>query len=107
MNSEMELERVLQERDDAHEVADNLAHALAAITGVDIGEHSSENDPWQNALDAAEDHLTDVQARAELVSARTELDRLRADIGRAYAIGRRDCRDELLAIQAQYGGAAS
>lgn len=35
------------------ETADNLAHAIAAMTGADIGEHSSTNDPWRNALDAA------------------------------------------------------
>lgn len=50
---EHDLLAVIDERDHAHEVADNLAHAISAMTGVDIGEHSSENDPWQNALDAA------------------------------------------------------
>jgi hypothetical protein len=39
-------------RDDYQEWADKLAYAIAAATGVDIGEHSNMNHPWQNALDA-------------------------------------------------------
>lgn len=43
---------VIDERDRYQEVADDLAHAIAVTTGVDIGEHSSMNDPWHNALEA-------------------------------------------------------
>lgn len=50
---EREAAAIMGDRDRYHEVADQLAAAVAAITGVDIGEHSSMNDPWQNALDAA------------------------------------------------------
>lgn len=44
--------QTLAERDEYHEAADKLAAAIADAYGVDIGEHSSDNDPWQNALDA-------------------------------------------------------
>jgi hypothetical protein len=40
---------VIAQRDAAYEVADALAAKVAA--GRWIGEHSSENNPWQNALD--------------------------------------------------------
>ncbi len=44
----------IDQRDHYHEVADKLSGHIAAITGVDIGEHSSANCPWQNAIEAAE-----------------------------------------------------
>lgn len=50
------LEGVIDERDRYHEMADDLAGHIAAITGVDIGEHSSANCPWQNAIEAAEEY---------------------------------------------------
>lgn len=42
--------QALRQRDEAIDAADKLADALAGDTW--IGEHTSENDPWQNALDA-------------------------------------------------------
>jgi hypothetical protein len=50
---ETALEEVLGERDQYSDVADELAAAIAVITGVDVGEHSSANDPWYEALEAA------------------------------------------------------
>lgn len=47
------LMQVIAERDERQDVADALAEAIARLTGVEIGEHSSANDPWRNALDAA------------------------------------------------------
>ncbi|HGM6720242.1 TPA: hypothetical protein ACKQC2_001083 [Stenotrophomonas maltophilia] len=44
----------IDQRDRCEEVADELAARIASITGVDIGEHSSANCPWQNAIEAAE-----------------------------------------------------
>lgn len=44
-----EQDALINERDRLHEVADNLAYAIAPVEV--IGEHSSGNDPWQNALD--------------------------------------------------------
>jgi hypothetical protein len=46
----------MKTRDRYHDIADSLASAIATLTGIDIGEHSSANDPWQSALDAAEDY---------------------------------------------------
>lgn len=50
------LGKTIEQRDRYHEVADDLAARIAAITGVDIGEHSSANCPWQNAIKAAEEY---------------------------------------------------
>lgn len=45
------LDEVMQERDAFHEVADKLAAGIASHLTVDIGEHSSANCPWTNALE--------------------------------------------------------
>ena len=45
-------DQTLQERDGYHEWADKLANAIGLHLGVDIGEHSSANNPWNKALDA-------------------------------------------------------
>ncbi|WP_242883593.1 hypothetical protein [Stenotrophomonas maltophilia] len=50
------LGEAIDQRDRYHEVADELADQIARITGVDIGEHSSANFPWQNAIEAAEEY---------------------------------------------------
>ncbi|HEL4242661.1 TPA: hypothetical protein UM790_000164 [Stenotrophomonas maltophilia] len=50
------LGEAIDQRDRYHEVADDLAGHISAITGVDIGEHSSANCPWQNAIEAAEEY---------------------------------------------------
>ena len=47
------LMQVIPECDERGDAADVLAEAIARLTGVEIGEHSSANDPWRNALDAA------------------------------------------------------
>lgn len=49
---ERALSQVIDERDSYHEWADKLAAAIAEHFGVDIGEHSSINNPWAEALDA-------------------------------------------------------
>jgi hypothetical protein len=56
-DSEQELMRALEERDAAEEMADQLAAQIAAITGEEIGEHSSSNDPWRNAMLAADEWI--------------------------------------------------
>lgn len=53
---DLALEGVIDQRDRYHEIADDLAGHIATITGVDIGEHSSANCPWQNAIEAAEEY---------------------------------------------------
>jgi len=50
------LGEAIDQRDRYHEMADELAAHIASITGVDIGEHSSANCPWQNAIEAAEEY---------------------------------------------------
>jgi hypothetical protein len=43
-------EQLIKERDHAEDLADKLAAAIAKIAGVEIGEHSDFNSPWNNAL---------------------------------------------------------
>ncbi|WP_432592765.1 hypothetical protein [Stenotrophomonas maltophilia] len=50
------LGETIGQRDRYHEVADDLAGHIARITGVDVGEHSSANCPWRNAIEAAEEY---------------------------------------------------
>lgn len=45
-----EVQKILEERDNAEEWADKLANAIAAHVSEDIGEHSNLNNPWANAL---------------------------------------------------------
>ena len=51
-DAERGLEQTIEDRDAMHLMADKLAGAIADFTGEDIGEHSSANCPWTNALDA-------------------------------------------------------
>lgn len=59
-------DQLMTERDNAEEQADALAGCIAGLLGIDIGEHSSGNEPWQNAIDAAEYEL-DKRKRASLI----------------------------------------
>lgn len=45
-----DMDSLIKDRDHCHEMADKLADAVAEHFGVDIGEHSNANDPWENAL---------------------------------------------------------
>lgn len=47
----------LIQRDLYHDIADELAERIAKITGVEIGEHTSNNDPWMNAKYAADEYI--------------------------------------------------
>lgn len=49
--------QLIAERDAAQEWADELADLISAITGVDIGEHSNLNNPWERAAEAADAHI--------------------------------------------------
>lgn len=55
-------DKLMTERDDAIEQADKLAACIEGLLGIEIGEHSSGNCPWQNAIDAA-DYELDKRAR--------------------------------------------
>ena len=57
-------DQTLRERDEYHETADKLAAAIAKYLGVDIGEHSNLNCPWDQALDAIENARPVVPADA-------------------------------------------
>lgn len=50
--SERDMTEMIEDRDRCMEWADKLAYAIAPVAV--IGEHSSANDPWQNALELAE-----------------------------------------------------
>lgn len=58
------LTAVLIQRDMYHDIADELAERIAKITGAEIGEHSSINGPWQNAMAAADEYLDAQQPEA-------------------------------------------
>lgn len=51
---ERDADSLIKKRDDVTEMADKLADAISMLTGVDIGEHSSGNCPWEAALEAAD-----------------------------------------------------
>lgn len=53
-----EIMEVMLQRDDYHRWADDLALGVARLTGVDIGEHSSDNSPWHVAAAAVEECLS-------------------------------------------------
>lgn len=55
----------IEARDEAQEVADDLTDGIAALLGVNFGEHSNMNDPWQNAVDALRAEATIAGLRAE------------------------------------------
>ena len=50
--AERDMDQLIGERDHAEEMADKLADAIATLLGVEIGEHSSMNCPWEQALEA-------------------------------------------------------
>jgi hypothetical protein len=50
-------DQTLKERDHYHDMADRLAACIARITGADIGEHTSANCPWHEAIGAADDFV--------------------------------------------------
>lgn len=49
---ERDVMKALEERDDFHAYADQLAECIAQMTDTVIGEHSSMNCPWENAIEA-------------------------------------------------------
>jgi hypothetical protein len=59
-----DMDQLIGERDAMYDIADKLAYAVAPEEV--IGEHSSDNCPWDNALD--------------LITPMAEVDRLRKDV---------------------------
>ena len=64
------LGETIDDRDQMHEIADKLAYAVAPEEV--IGEHSSMNDPWTNAL--------------ELITPKIEVDKLRQQVAAVTAV---------------------
>lgn len=60
--SERAIDQLIDERDQAHDAADKLAQALAELLDLEIGEHSSFNDPWLTALVGAQRAIDDERA---------------------------------------------
>lgn len=52
-------ENTIDQRDRAEKAADTLAALIARMTGVQIGEHSNVNCPWEKAAEAAEEALAE------------------------------------------------
>ncbi len=70
---EAQLEKALTERDDYHDMADRLAEQIAAITDQEIGEHGSGNNPWQNAMLAADEWIAkDIRRLTDGVDRRSD-----------------------------------
>jgi hypothetical protein len=46
--------KIMAERDAAIEWADRLADGIAKVLGETVGEHTSENFPWDNAMSILE-----------------------------------------------------
>lgn len=67
---EREITELIDQRDKYHDIADRLSLDIAAYLGVDIGEHTSGNFPWDNAIEAvAEAPPAAARVNAELVAA--------------------------------------
>jgi len=54
-DGEQELLKLIDDRDYWEEKATDLAEKIGAMLGVDVGEHTSNNCPLENALDAIEE----------------------------------------------------
>jgi len=57
--AERDSDQIMRERDYAEDMADELAACIAALLGVEIGEHSSGNCPWEAALQAFNERPAD------------------------------------------------
>lgn len=85
-------DQALRERDEYHEVADDLAAQIAAITGEDIGEHSSANNPWHNAMLAADDFIAG--QLKELLAGKSEKQRI-SELEKSNAVLLEACKAAL------------
>jgi len=75
---ENDLGEVIDQRDEYHDMADRLAHAIADHFLAPIGEHSSANCPWMRALELIENPPDAAPA--------ADGDALRRDVARAICI---------------------
>lgn len=56
-----DIDKLLAERDSLEDRLDSLSNAVGAYFSRDMGEHSSENDPWYNAFEMLRDNTRDAQ----------------------------------------------
>lgn len=75
----------LEQRDTAEEMADRLAAAVMEITDRDIGEHSSANSPWLNAIEYAEEYEAEQRLRAQKQDRTDELEQENRKLHMQYA----------------------
>jgi hypothetical protein len=61
---EKECGKLIDERDHAEDWADKLADAIGEYFGIDIGEHSDCNCPWETAFDSIPDNKNEVAIKA-------------------------------------------
>ena len=61
-------ERSVRARDYAADMADRMADALADLTGEYFGEHSSDNCPWERAVNKLEDMADEAHRRTPVES---------------------------------------
>lgn len=105
-------DQTIRDRDTYHDWADKLAEAIAKRFGVDIGEHSSANLPWSEALDAIEfpapvaaaaqgDALSQSDTGRWITTAEWERDR-----NQAFALGIEEGKDQATPAAFQQGRAA-
>jgi hypothetical protein len=78
-----ELDKIIDKRDQYHDWADKLAEAIAKRFNSDIGEHSSANCPWTNALEIIEGMPAQVGTMASIDTQefRAELNYFQASSG--------------------------
>jgi hypothetical protein len=74
---ERQILEVIDQRDRNEETANELAAAIATLTNTDIGEHSSMNCPWRNAIQAAEEYKPPVSTAASTQRLREYITRLK------------------------------
>jgi hypothetical protein len=65
-------DQTLRERDHNADMADKLAEAIGKHFGIEIGEHSNMNCPWQTALDWIENESTHAEMQAAAAPAQAE-----------------------------------
>jgi hypothetical protein len=90
--AERELGQLIDEHDRATAMADRLAEVIARVTGVEVGEHSNMNDPWENALQAATEY-------AETTETAGNLAYTAAESAWAAATGRAATPDEFVILR--------
>ena len=101
-------DKVVTQRDRYLEIADDLANGIAAHFAHDIGEHSSLNDPWQNALDLLNGRRLASTGSAPAPSAVPEgfapMERLLAHAKFAVAAAERGDKNETLGALSRLSG---